>query len=208
MRGEHDHFGGGDGFENLARGFQTVEPRHGDIHQHHGGAKLFNQGNGLATVGRFASLLKVMQVDNFAAVATAAVRDAENGVAFCERVLAQTGIRVSILSGREEARYAALGVVAANPAVSGIHLMPFIQEAQKRGAKLAVIDPRRTKLARRSDLHVAPHPGTDLPLALAVVNLLFENGWADEAFLDEHTDGADTLSARVVQAIPSPKHWR
>ncbi len=80
-----------------------------------------------------------------------------------------------------------------NPAVSGIHLMPFIQEAQKRGAKLAVIDPRRTKLARRSDLHVAPHPGTDLPLALAVVNLLFENGWADERFLAAHADGVSNL---------------
>jgi anaerobic selenocysteine-containing dehydrogenase len=80
-----------------------------------------------------------------------------------------------------------------NPAVSGIHLMPFIQEAQKRGAKLAVIDPRRTKIARRADLHLAPHPGTDLPLALAVLNLLFENGWADERFLAGHADGAERL---------------
>jgi len=89
-----------------------------------------------------------------------------------------------------------------NPTVSGIHLMPFIQEARKHGAKLAVIDPRRTRLARRADLHVAPHPGTDLPLALAVVNLLFENGWADEAFLEEQTDGADRLRRAAAEWNP------
>ncbi|MEO1369483.1 MAG: molybdopterin-dependent oxidoreductase, partial [Acidobacteriota bacterium] len=38
----------------------------------------------------------------------------------------------------------------ANPSASGIHLVPYIQDAQKRGAKLVVIDPRRTPLAKRA----------------------------------------------------------
>ncbi len=45
-------------------------------------------------------------------------------------------------------------VWGANPSVSGIHLVPFIQEARKQGAKLVVIDPRVTTLARQADLHV------------------------------------------------------
>ena len=84
-------------------------------------------------------------------------------------------------------------VWGANPAVSGIHLMPYIQEAQKRGAKLAVIDPRRTRPAWKSDLHLAPQPGTDLPLALAVINLLFQRGQADLEFLRAHTVGWERL---------------
>src|ERR687890_1034675 len=61
-----------------------------------------------------------------------------------------------------------------NPGASGIHLMPYVKEARKRGALLAVIDPRATSLARQADLHIAPRPGTDLPVALAVHRYLFE----------------------------------
>lgn len=74
----------------------------------------------LSTIGRFAHLLRVMQVDDVAAVATAAVRDADNGDEFCRRIQDTTGISVRILTGREEAHFAAQGVVAANPAVSGL----------------------------------------------------------------------------------------
>jgi anaerobic selenocysteine-containing dehydrogenase len=80
-----------------------------------------------------------------------------------------------------------------NPSASGIHLVPRVYEAQHRGAKLVVVDPRATPLARRADVHLAPRPGTDLPLALAVVRWLFENGRADQEFLARHTTGADRL---------------
>jgi anaerobic selenocysteine-containing dehydrogenase len=85
-----------------------------------------------------------------------------------------------------------------NPGVSGIHLVPVIQEAQRRGALLAVIDPRRTPLAKRADLHLAPRPGTDLPLALAVIRWLFEEGRADLDFLAAHAHGAGELRRRAA----------
>lgn len=85
-----------------------------------------------------------------------------------------------------------------NPGVTGIHLVPVIQEAQRRGAQLTVIDPRRTPLAKRADLHLAPRPGTDLPLALAVIRWLFEEGRADLAFLAAHAHGADELRRRAA----------
>ena len=85
-----------------------------------------------------------------------------------------------------------------NPSASGIHLVPIIQEAQRRGATLIVVDPRRTPLARKADLHLAPRPGTDLPLALAVHRFLFEEGRADWTFLNEHADGAEELRRRAL----------
>jgi anaerobic selenocysteine-containing dehydrogenase len=84
-----------------------------------------------------------------------------------------------------------------NPSATGIHLVPIIQEAQRRGAKLVVIDPRRTQLAKKADLHLAPRPGTDLPIALAVIRWLFETGQADLAFLAAHTLGSEELRARA-----------
>jgi anaerobic selenocysteine-containing dehydrogenase len=86
-----------------------------------------------------------------------------------------------------------------NPAASGIHLVPFLKEAQRAGATLAVIDPRATSLARQADLHLAVKPGTDLPVALALHRYLFEEGHADRGFLEKHTTGAETLRARAAE---------
>ncbi|MBE0617193.1 MAG: molybdopterin-dependent oxidoreductase [Proteobacteria bacterium] len=55
-----------------------------------------------------------------------------------------------------------------NPAVTNVHLMPFIKEARTRGAKLTVVDPRYTETARVADRHIALRPGTDGYLAMAV----------------------------------------
>jgi anaerobic selenocysteine-containing dehydrogenase len=85
----------------------------------------------------------------------------------------------------------------ANPSASGIHLVPYIREAQRRGATLVVVDPRTTPLARQADIHLAVRPGTDLPVALAIHRFLFEEGRADTAFLAAHTRGADRLRERA-----------
>jgi len=84
-----------------------------------------------------------------------------------------------------------------NPSASGIHLVPYVREAMRAGAKLVVVDPRRTKLAAQADMHVAPRPGTDLPLALAVIHRLFEGGHADDKFLSAHATGVAELRERA-----------
>jgi anaerobic selenocysteine-containing dehydrogenase len=84
-----------------------------------------------------------------------------------------------------------------NPSVTGIHLVPYIREAQSRGAKLVVVDPRSTQLARSADIHLAVKPGTDVAVALAIHRFLFANGLADEVFLRDHTIGADRLRERA-----------
>jgi anaerobic selenocysteine-containing dehydrogenase len=84
-----------------------------------------------------------------------------------------------------------------NPSASGIHLVPYVRAAQKRGAKLVVVDPRTTPLAKSADVHLAVKTGTDVAVALAIHRYLFTNGHADEAFLRDHTTGADTLRERA-----------
>jgi anaerobic selenocysteine-containing dehydrogenase len=86
-----------------------------------------------------------------------------------------------------------------NPSTSGIHIVPFLKEARNNGALLVVIDPRTTSLAKQADLHLAPHPGTDLPLALALHKYLFDNGHAATAFLSEHAKGVDGLRSRAAE---------
>jgi anaerobic selenocysteine-containing dehydrogenase len=80
-----------------------------------------------------------------------------------------------------------------NPSTSGIHLVSHIKRAQAAGAALVVIDPRRTPLARLADLHLPVRPGTDLPVALAIVRDLFTRNRVDHDFLAAHTTGADEL---------------
>src|SRR5262245_27420501 len=84
-----------------------------------------------------------------------------------------------------------------NPSASGIHIIPFVREAQKRGATLVVVDPRATALARTADFHLPVKPGTDVAVALAIHRYLFTNGYADEAFLRDHATGAEQLRERA-----------
>lgn len=91
----------------------------------------------------------------------------------------------------------------ANPSASGIHMVPIIRRAQKAGARLVVIDPRRTPLAKQADLHLALRPGTDLPLALCVIRELFDRDLADHDFLDRHATGVDPLKAKAEPWTPT-----
>lgn len=85
-----------------------------------------------------------------------------------------------------------------NPSNTGIHFVPYVQEALRRGARLVVVNPLRINLATQAHQHLAVRPGSDLALALAVHRWLFENGAADLAFLEAHTHGADELRRRAA----------
>ncbi len=85
-----------------------------------------------------------------------------------------------------------------NPSASGIHLIPIIKRARAAGARLVVVDPRRTPLAQQADLHLALRPGTDLCVALAVIGRLFATGQADLEFLGTHATGVAALRERAA----------
>jgi anaerobic selenocysteine-containing dehydrogenase len=83
-----------------------------------------------------------------------------------------------------------------NVTVSNLHLMRTINAAKAaNGAKLIVIDPKRTKVAEQADLHIAIHPGTDVVLALGLAAELERRGAHDLAFIAEWVTGYDAYMA-------------
>jgi anaerobic selenocysteine-containing dehydrogenase len=86
-----------------------------------------------------------------------------------------------------------------NPSASGIHLIPYVREAQQRGAKLVVVDPRSTQMSRAADIHLQLKPGSDVGVAMAIHRHLFAAGFTDEQFLQAHTTGAADLRARAEE---------
>ena len=73
----------------------------------------------LATLGRYAALLRLVAPDSLQVVATAAVRDAADGPQFLDQVRA-LGLPARLLSGEEEAQAAAWGVIATHPGARGL----------------------------------------------------------------------------------------
>jgi anaerobic selenocysteine-containing dehydrogenase len=88
---------------------------------------------------------------------------------------------------------------------NNIHLWPFIEEARRKGAKLVVIDPYRTRTAALADEHLAIRPGTDGLLALAIMHVLFRDGYDDAEYLRECTEGAEALRAHALRDEHSPR---
>jgi anaerobic selenocysteine-containing dehydrogenase len=89
-----------------------------------------------------------------------------------------------------------------NAAETNIHQMAFIDRALDAGAKLVVIDPRRTQSAERAELLVQPRPGTDGALALAIAHLLIRWERIDRAFIEEHVLGFPAFAAAVADFGP------
>ena len=91
-----------------------------------------------------------------------------------------------------------------NPASTAPHFMPMLRDAQRRGACVVVIDPRRTLTARSADEHIQPRPGTDGALALGLMQVLFAEGLHDTAWLEASTIGWRELRERTAD-YPPPK---
>jgi len=75
-----------------------------------------------------------------------------------------------------------------NPSVSRLVHATATVDAVNRGARLVVVDPRRTGLASKAEHWLQVRPGTDAALALGLVRVLLEHGWYDEAFVRRWTN--------------------
>jgi len=96
----------------------------------------------------------------------------------------------------EQIAHARLIIVWGNNVTwSNLHLVPLINRARKAGARLVVVDPRRTVIARRADLHIALRPGTDVVLAWAVAAELERRDGIDRAFVERHVEGFEEFMA-------------
>ena len=89
-----------------------------------------------------------------------------------------------------------------NPAETNIHQMRFIDQALERGAKLVVVDPRRTESSERAELLVQPRPGSDGALALGIAHLLCRNDRFHHEFVERHCLGFPEFSELVREYDP------
>lgn len=78
----------------------------------------------------------------------------------------------------------------------------YIWGARDRGAKLIVIDPRETPVARTADLHVPIRPGTDSAFFNAVLHVVIREGLVDQDYLAAHTTGWDEVRETVAGYPP------
>jgi len=101
-----------------------------------------------------------------------------------------------------------LVIIGANPLVSNGSVTTAadfpgkLRALKKRGGKLVVIDPARTQTAKLADRHLAPRPGTDAALLLAVVHVLFDEGLVDMGALTEHVTGVEQVRALAADFAP------
>ena len=90
----------------------------------------------------------------------------------------------------------------ANPPHAHPNMTQMIMRARKAGAKLVVVDPRMSAIARQADLHAALKPGTDGALALGLIQQLIESGGYDREFVENYTVGFDALAEYAKAFTP------
>lgn len=125
----------------------------------------------LETLTRFAALADRMSVTALDAVATAAVREAEDGPAFCDAVRAATGMAIRTITGEEEARLSAQGVLLAEPDATGIVV-------DMGGASMELAHLAGGKVGARVTLALGPQrlSGLDGPALIAAIDAEIARG--------------------------------
>ncbi len=91
---------------------------------------------------------------------------------------------------------------ASNIHGNNVHLWPFISEARRKGAKLVVIDPYRTRTAACADWYLPINPGTDAALALGMMHVIINQGLHDADYVARYTIGFDELRKKVQEYSP------
>src|SRR5579863_3419381 len=91
---------------------------------------------------------------------------------------------------------------AANIHGNNVHLWPFIAEARRKGAKLVVIDPYRTRTAACADWHLPINLGTDAALALGMMHVIIGENLHDADYVSKYALGFEDLREKVKQYPP------
>ena len=79
----------------------------------------------------------------------------------------------------------------------------YVWQARERGARVIVVDPRLTPIARTCDLFLPIKPGRDAALFNGILHLMIEHGWVDREFIASQTVGFDELARHVAEWTPS-----
>ena len=79
----------------------------------------------------------------------------------------------------------------------------YVWQARERGARVIVVDPRLTPIARTCDLFLPIKPGRDAALFNGILHLMIEHGWVDRDFVASQTVGFDDLARTVAEWAPA-----
>jgi len=93
-------------------------------------------------------------------------------------------------------------VIGANPVVNHPVGATWIKNAVKQGTTLILIDPRRSELARHAKHYLQFKPDTDVALLNAIMYTIIEEGWVQESFVADRTNGFEALKANVAGYSP------
>lgn len=93
-------------------------------------------------------------------------------------------------------------VWACNSVSTNLHHWHIIKEAQKLGAKVVVVDAYASRTAKEADWHIAPKPGTDGALAMAMMHVIIAEGLVDQDYVDNYTVGYRELAERAATCTP------
>jgi assimilatory nitrate reductase catalytic subunit len=78
----------------------------------------------------------------------------------------------------------------------------YVWQARENGAKIIVVDPRITPVARTCDLFLPIKPGRDIALFNGILHLMIENEWLDHDFINNYTVGFDAVAEHVKDWTP------
>ena len=153
------------------------------------------------------SCARATNEDNFAAMKFARTVLGTNNVDHCARIChapSVAGLSRTLGSGAmtnsisDIDRADLLLVVGSDTTENHPIIGARMLQAKARGARLIVVDPRRTRLAEFADLHLQLRLGTDIPLINGMLHAIFTHGWEDRSYLAERCEHADALRAAVA----------
>ncbi|MDA8869267.1 molybdopterin-dependent oxidoreductase [Methylophilaceae bacterium] len=91
---------------------------------------------------------------------------------------------------------------ACNSVSTNLHHWHIIREAQKKGARVVVIDSYASRTAKEADWHICPKPGTDGALAMAMMNVIIGEDLVDQDYVDNYTVGFSELAEKAKERTP------
>src|ERR1700730_13308486 len=93
-------------------------------------------------------------------------------------------------------------IAGANVAECAPITTDYLWEARENGAKIIVLDPRMTPIARTADLFIPVRSGGDIGVFNGMLHVMIERGWIDRDFIAEHTTGWDAVESIVARYTP------
>ena len=168
--------------------------------------KQFIKESGPQSVGLISSA-RATNEDNYAAQKFARAVLKTNNIDHCARICHSptvAGLKKTLGSGAMTNSIDDVGkadvilVIGADPTENHAIIGGQIMKAKLRGAKLIVVDPRQTRLAKVADLHLQLKIGTNIALLNGLLNIIFDHGWQNDNFITRRCEGYDALKAHVA----------